>query len=226
MMQYDFIKQLLDKVEIYESTVSGSKPININHFAQWLLADTSIVQQNKKVLAESSLENAMPQNYPQEGKTKGGVGALIGLMYRYAKNYTKKALQKTPLQTLDEFTYLATLLQYPMTKMQVITQHVHEKTTGMAVIQRLVKQNWVKQSNNAADRRSQIIELTDEGRMVLRGAFLEMSKVSNIVTANLTAAEEAELTRILEKLDLLHRHILDTEKTLDLDKILEKHVGK
>jgi DNA-binding MarR family transcriptional regulator len=211
-MQYEFIKHLIDKVAIYEKTVSDDKPINIKDFAQWILADASTVSQGKEASAE-----------PQK-ETKGGIGALIGLMFRYAKNYTKKALENTPLQTLDEFTYLATLLQYPMTKTQLITQHVQEKTTGMAVIQRLLKQNWVKQSENTADGRSQIVEITKEGRMVLRGAFLSMSKVSAIVTANLTEAEKVELTRILEKLDLLHRNILETEKTLDLDKIIEKYV--
>ena len=208
-MQYEFIKQLIDKVVIYEETVSDSKPININDFAQWVLTGTSTASQSIEV--------------PAESVRKGGIGALIGLMFRYAKNYTKKALQNTPLQTLDEFTYLASLMQYPMTKTQLITQHVQEKTTGMAVIQRLLKQNWVKQSENTADGRSQIVEITDEGRMVLRGAFLSMSKVSAIVTANLTEAEKVELTRILEKLELHHRHILETEKTLDLDKIIEKY---
>ena len=81
----------------------------------------------------------------------------------------KKALEKTPLQTLEEFTYLATLLQSPMTKTQLINQHIQEKTTGMAVIQRLIKQNWVKQSENTADGRSQIVEITAEGRTILRG---------------------------------------------------------
>ena len=53
-------------------------------------------------------------------------------MYRYARNYSKKALEKTPLQTIDEFTYLGVLMQSPMTKTQLINRHVQEKTTGMA----------------------------------------------------------------------------------------------
>lgn len=219
-MQYEFIIQLIDKVAIYEKTVSDNKPININDFAQWILTDASTTTHSTEVSVES-MQKAV---HTEGAKRNGGIGALIGLMFRYAKNYTKKALENTPLQTLDEFTYLASLIQYPMTKTQLITQHVQEKTTGMAVIQRLLKQNWVKQSENTADGRSQIVEITDEGRMVLRGTFLSMSKVSSIVTANLTEAEKEELTRILEKLDLLHRHILETEKTLDLDKIIEKHV--
>ena len=146
-------------------------------------------------------------------------------MYRYARNYSKKALEKTPLQTIDEFTYLGVLMQSPMTKTQLINRHVQEKTTGMAVIQRLLKRNWVKQSDNSADARSQIIELTAEGRTVLMGAFSEMLKVSSIVTANLTTAEKVELNRILEKLNVFHRTILDKEKTLDLDSVLEKYVA-
>jgi MarR family transcriptional regulator, lower aerobic nicotinate degradation pathway regulator len=225
-MPYDFIKQLIDKVQTYETTVSDNKPMDINDFAKWILADASTASNGIEASAKpfyTEGTSRVNQEENNQNKRNGGVGALIGLMYRYARNYAKKALHNTPLQTLEEFTYMATLMQYPMTKTQIITQHVHEKTTGMAVIQRLVKQNWVKQSNNTADGRSQIIELTDEGRIILRGAFLEMYKVSAIVTANLTAEEKTELTRILEKLDLLHRHILETEKVLDLDKIVAQY---
>ena len=96
----------------------------------------------------------------------------------------------------------------------------------MAVIQRLLKQNWVKQSDNSTDGRSQIIELTAEGRTVLMGAFSEMLKVSSIVTANLTTAEKVELNRILEKLNIFHRTILDKEKSLDLSTIIEKYTPR
>ena len=214
-MQYQFLKQLIEQAETYENKVSNSESLNINDFAKWVLTETSTPSDVKKASEKP--------NFTEGGQSSDHIGELIGLMYRYARNYSKKALEKTPLQTIDEFTYLAALMRSPMTKTQVINRHVQEKTTGMAVIQRLLKQNWVKQSDNSTDGRSQIIELTAEGRTVLMGAFSEMLKVSSIVTANLTTAEKVELNRILEKLNIFHRTILDKEKTLDLDNVLEKY---
>ncbi|MBL7817235.1 MAG: winged helix-turn-helix transcriptional regulator [Saprospiraceae bacterium] len=205
-MDYDFLKKIIDKVALYELEASDSEWTSLQSFAEWLLD------------ANKTVEKAP---HTEGGKTN--IGELVGLMYRYGKNYSKKALAATPLQTIDEFTYLATLLEGDMTKTQLINRHIQEKTSGMAIIKRLLDQNWVSQRENEADKRSQILSLTDSGRAILRGAFFEMSKVSTIVTADLTEAEKAELVRILGKLELFHRTVFDNEKTLDLDIIIEKY---
>ncbi len=222
-LKYQFIKELIDKLSIYEATVSNSQPVNINNFAQWILRDASNVTLSIEASIDSSHAVLLTPNRSGGISRKGGIGALIGMMYRYAKNYSKKALATTPLQSLGEFTYLATLLHAPMTKTALIDEQVQEKTTGMAMIQRLIQKNWVKQSDNTTDGRSQIVELTHEGRSVVILAFSAMSKAAKIVTANLTEAEKTELTRILEKLETFHRNIIGNEKTIDLDAILEKY---
>jgi MarR family transcriptional regulator, lower aerobic nicotinate degradation pathway regulator len=203
-MDYDFLKALIEKAEEYELNHKNRDVKTIEHFSEWLSV---------------SLPNSRVENVENEG----GIGQLIGLMYRYAKNYSKKALKNTPIQTIEEFTYMASLMEKPLTKTQVIDKHAQEKTTGMAIIQRLLRQGWIMENKNEADGRSQIIAMTDLGHNILRGAFSEMGKVSRIVTAHLSDTEKAELMRILIKLDTFHRTIFDTEKTLNLDTIIEKY---
>ena len=203
-MDTNFLKKLIDAAETFEGEQQEAEPKTLEQFSEWLLAN-------------------LTKPTTRETPTEGGIGQLIGLMYRYAKNYTKKALKNTPIQTIDEFTYLATLMENPLTKTQVIERHAQEKTTGMAIIQRLLRQGWIEQRDNEADRRSHIIQLTALGHQILRGGFAEMGKVARVVEANLDTAEKAELTRILEKLETFHRTVFDNEKTEDLDIIIEKY---
>lgn len=203
-MDYDFLKKLLDKVEEFEQAQQNVQPKTITDFSEWLSTHT-------------------PKPTTKQIKIEGGIGQLVGLMYRYAKNYTKKALKNTPIQTLDEFTYMASLMESPLTKTQVIERHAQEKTTGMAIIQRLLRKGWVTESANEADGRSQIIHLTDAGTQILRGGFFEMSKVSRIVEAHLKDDEKELLMQLLIKLDAFHRTVFDNEKTTDLDTIIEKY---
>ena len=203
-MDYDFLRKLIDVAEEFEHDQQSLQPKTIETFSEWLSAKT-------------------PKLTAQPIETEVGIGQLVGLMYRYAKNYTKKALKNTPFQTLDEFTYMASLMESPLSKTQVIERHAQEKTTGMAIIQRLVRKGWVSESANEADGRSQIIQLTDSGSQILRGGFFEMGKVSRIVEADLKGDEKEMLIQILTKLDAFHRTVYDHEKTTDLDTIIEKY---
>ena len=66
------------------------------------------------------------------------------MMYHYAKGYIKKALRDSYLQTSDEFSFLITLMTYDsITKGELITKHVMEKTSGSEVIRRLIKRGMI-----------------------------------------------------------------------------------
>ena len=90
-MQYQFLKQLIEQVENYENTVSNNKSLNMTDFAQWILTETSTLSDVKEA-SEKPI-------FTEGGQPPDHIGELIGLMYRYARNYSKKALEKTPLQT-------------------------------------------------------------------------------------------------------------------------------
>jgi hypothetical protein len=59
-------------------------------------------------------------------------------MFRFAKQYSKKALENTNLKTIDDFGFLSSLIvAESMTKTELINRHVLEITTGMEIIKRL-----------------------------------------------------------------------------------------
>lgn len=156
-------------------------------------------------------------------KTATDVSILVSLLFRYAKNYIKKALKDSPIKTADEFSFLIMLLTYDsMTKQELITSQVMEKTSGIEIINRMIKKEFILQYDDENDGRSKRIRISDTGRIELVKILPQMNRVSQIVVGNLTTQEQSMLSFLMRKLDHFHNDIFLNEKEMDFDKILEK----
>lgn len=225
-MNYKLIKEVLDKLEVYDATVEDKNQLSLGGFVLYLAAmhvkdfesqrldngDQSSAERDKRLALEATpttIDVAIGQN--------------IVFLYRYAKHYTKKALKNSPLKTTDEFTYLATLLNFnTLSKIELINKSVQEKTTGMETIKRLLKNNLIEQFDNPDDQRSQMIQLTEKGRGVLFGVFHNMGLVSKILPGNLTENEKTQLAYLLKKLDNYHHDLHLNKKTGNLEDLIYK----
>src|SRR5688572_24585175 len=84
------------------------------------------------------------------------ISRLVGVMYRYAKTYIKKALKGSVIQTADEFTFLIILMTHKsLSKTELINKNIMEKTSGTEIIKRLIKKGLVIQFDDQNDRRAQ-----------------------------------------------------------------------
>jgi MarR family transcriptional regulator, lower aerobic nicotinate degradation pathway regulator len=219
MNRYDLIKYFIDKVEAYEQAQTDVNNLSVEGFNDWMFEQFL----DKKVEAKPRLEN----EHHSANKVNIDLSGLVGTLYRYVKTYSKKAFEHSVIQNIDEFTYLAFLISYgKMTKSELISRNVHEKTTGMEIIRRLISHSFVVQSDDANDKRSQNVEITQAGQVEIFKLFQEMSKVSTIVGGNLTEQEKMILSYLLNKLDGFHRHIYDHEKHDNLDSLMEKYFAK
>lgn len=219
MTRYDLIKFFIDKIEAYEQEQKGHNALSVEGFNDWMFQQ---FLNNKNVpKKETELKHA-------QGNEKDiNLSVLIGTLYRYVKHYSKKVFESSQVQTIDEFTYLAVLMNYgDMTKSALISYNVHEKTTGMEIIRRLIKYEFITQTDDFRDKRSQIIGITEMGKIEIFKLFREMSKVSTIVTGDLSSQEKMVLSYLLEKLDLFHRQIYDHEKKENLDFLVGKYFGQ
>jgi MarR family transcriptional regulator, lower aerobic nicotinate degradation pathway regulator len=219
MNRYDLIKYFIDKVESYEQAQTDAQNLSVEGFNDWMFKQFL----NKKVDAKPRLEN----EHHTANEVNINLSSLVGTLYRYVKTYSKKAFEHSVIQNIDEFTYLAFLISYgKMTKSELISRNVHEKTTGMEIIRRLISHGFVIQSDDAHDKRSQNVEITAAGQVEIFKLFEEMSKVSTLVSGNLSEQEKMILSYLLNKLDVFHRHIYDHEKHDDLDVLMEKYFAK
>ena len=140
--------------------------------------------------------------------TTSDISILIVLMNHYAKWYIKKVLRDSLLQTPDEFSFLITLMTYDsLSKSELITKQVMEKTSGSEVIRRLIKRGLIVESADENDKRSIRVSITKSGREEILRILPLMGKVSEIVVGNLSAEEINTLSYLLKKLDYFHNDI-------------------
>jgi MarR family transcriptional regulator, lower aerobic nicotinate degradation pathway regulator len=214
MKNHELLKSLIEQVERYENQNPEAQPLALSDFTTWLSASQSKEE-----------TNAFSRVHEFEKADEVNIGSLVGGLSRYVKMYAKKALENSAINTIEEFTFLAvTWDKNSISKTDLITRNVIEKTTGMAIIKRLLNLGFLHQTDSETDGRSQVVSLTESGKMELMKLFGEMSKVSVIVSGQLNREEKQTLQIILKKLDNFHKNVVDTEKELDLDHIIAKHI--
>lgn len=158
-----------------------------------------------------------------ENRTATNVSILVSLLYRYAKMYSRKAMKESGLKSVDEFALLITLMTHDsISKQELIKEQVLEKTSGIEIVNRLIRQGFVDQFDGDKDRRSKLLRITPQGRKEILQILPRMNQVSKIVVGNLTQTEQNLLTFLMRKLDHFHNDIFMNDKDAGLEDILLK----
>jgi DNA-binding MarR family transcriptional regulator len=151
----------------------------------------------------------------------GMVIAYIGKMGRYADNYSRKAMSKTPLGSIEEFTYTIPLLQdESLTKSELIHKNGHAITTGTEIIKRLLKKKILTQFPDEKDKRSMRVKLTDSGKTALFASMPVTKNIATLATGILSNEELMQLLSTLKKLDVFHDNIHRNSKNIEVDELI------
>ena len=196
-MKYELLQTLLPHLEAYERTYpKGQSP---QHFAVWLVRQTT----------DSAQWSEPSGGQAEREQLDGAIGKLLIYLNRYVKIYARKALEGSPLGTMDEFVYLVMLTeQGALTKSDLIQRNRHEKPTGMEIIRRLLALGLIAQRDDLDDRRSKRLTITAAGTEVSGQVAGQMTKVFTLLTGNLTIAEKLLLLQLLDKLENFHQLVL------------------
>lgn len=158
-----------------------------------------------------------------ENRTATSVSILVSLLSRYAKMYARKAMKDSGIKTVDEFAILITLMTHDsISKQELIKEQVLEKTSGIEIVNRLIRQGYIEQFDGEKDRRSKQLKVTVQGRREILQILPRMNQVSKIIVGNLTQTEQNLLTFLMRKLDHFHNEIFMNEKDAGLEDILRK----
>ena len=132
-------------------------------------------------------------------------------------------MKDSGLRTVDEFALLITLMTHEsISKQELIKEQVLEKTSGIEIVNRLIRQGYVEQFDGEKDRRSKMLKITAQGRQEIIQILPRMNQVSKIVVGNLTQTEQNLLTFLMRKLDDFHNDIFMNEKDAGLEDILRR----
>ncbi len=160
--------------------------------------------------------------YKEQKGSATDISILIVLLFRYAKGYIKKALKNSPIKSADEFSFLMTLMTYDhLSKSELITKQVMEKTSGTEIINRLIKLGLIEQFADEADKRSVRIKMTMTGRTEIYKILPQMGVVSQIVSGNLNDSEKTMLAYMLRKLEHFHNDIFMNKKDNELEELVK-----
>ncbi|MGY4386085.1 DNA-binding MarR family transcriptional regulator [Pedobacter sp. UYP24] len=204
MKSYQLIHQLIDLVAQLEEENHG-REASLNDFTGFLLNKVGDPAANHSINNESRFGDNDQTALESAYQLDNNIGRLFVHMSRYAKSYIKKALEETPLKTAEDFTALAILLTHThLSKSELISHNLQEKTSGTEVVKRLIDSKLVKQWDDVKDKRSKHIAITEEGKEVLYKVFVDMNYVGQMITGKLTIAEKFTLQYLLQKLENFH----------------------
>lgn len=211
-MSYQLLHELLDLVERYEE-FRGNAELSMSNFLRF--ADQSLEQQ------ASTKESGVAMK--GHAYLNAMIARDISFVYRYMRYIVRKAIKDTPLQTIDEYTYLITLMaKGEMTKTELNNYNVIEKTSGSEIIRRLLKSGLISQMRNMEDRRSLLLSITPEGRRVVRDLLPRMQQSSDILLRDLSWDQKIFLHTLHEQLYESNHPLFLTERETDLDELLKK----
>ena len=175
-MSYPLLHELLDLVERYEEFRGNAEQSmsNFLRFADQTLEQQTSSEEQKAGMRGHAYLNAM-------------IARDISFVYRYMRYFVRKAIKDTPLQTIDEYSYLITLMaKGEMTKTELNNYNVVEKTSGSEIIRRLLKGGLISQTRNLQDRRSLLLSITPKGREVVKELLPRMQQSSDLLLRDLS----------------------------------------
>ena len=209
-MNYDILHELINKAQEYESqTGQKLEKEDMAIFSKWLYEKT-----NAEKKEEIKLE-------PTGETLDSIIGKFIGFMYRFAKFYTKKALENSPLTTLDDFTYLGSiLLKAGSSKTEIIDYHIHEKTTGIEILKRLKKNGFITEKKSVTDARSKSLFITETGKGIFFAHVGKMQKIGELIVGDLEEDEKLQLISLLNRLNDFHQPIYHQNKKESIEYLL------
>lgn len=210
---------LLDYLELYVSdNERDGRKLSTVDFIGFLNKNIEIASLKQDAISGGKDDFLTDQSV--ENKISTDISILVSLLFRYAKTYIKKALKGTQINTADEFSFLITLLTYDsLSKQELINIQVMEKTSGIEIINRLIKKGYICQFADETDKRSKRIRITDSGRRELISILPQMNLVAKIIVGKLSKEEQHTLVYLLRKLDDYHNDIFLNQKQAGLEEL-------
>lgn len=221
MKTKEILIELLDLLEKYENdSIAGNVIPDTNGFLSYLKLERFPVVHKVDTIDGGHFN--WDESYGERNLQLTDISILVSMMHRYSKMYIKKAFKDSLLRTGDEFSFLITLLTHSsMTKKDAIHTQVMEKTSGIEVLNRLIKLGFVSQYRDEQDKRSVRVRITDLGRKSILEVLPNMKMVSEIVVGNLNDEEINTLANLLRKLDHFHNEIFNHRKDENLEELLQ-----
>ena len=128
---------------------------------------------------------------------------LIDRIDRLYLAYAEVAIEGVGLKSFEEFLFLNAIahLQEPR-KTEIITHVIRGLSSGLLIIERLKKYGYVKENNDADDRRSKRLVLTPKGTKVLHECYTRTNQLAKIYFEELSEDDTLLCIQLLKGIEI------------------------
>lgn len=218
MSKKDIVKELVEQFFNFDNEFQGEKGYTMTDFVGYLNVRYAV-----QPLTIRNIAGEEEKWIKEDDDANTDISTLLVFMYRYAVVYFKKALKEATINTLDEFSFLIVLMTYSsLSKTELIQKLIMEKTSGVEVIKRLLKNGLIEEFANPNDKRSVLVAITAKGKEELALLFPKMGLVGSVIVGNLTSSEISSFSFLLRKLDYYHNDIFLNHRNLTLEELQDR----
>ena len=185
------VAELIEHLRRFE-VEKGQEPKDVKEFAIWL----SQLMFESHVSVESNQEES---NIDME------LTFLLIMQSKHYKTYCKEALVNTDINSPDEYSFLYHLsLVDSFRKMELVHIHLLEAPSGIEVIKRLLKKEFIEEFDDMDDKRAKRVRITNKGRKETDKITPQMKSVYSKMTAEMSLKEKLYAVSLLKELNDYH----------------------
>jgi len=135
---------------------------------------------------------------PPPPAARPGTTGTIVLLTRLARAVFMRSSVDLVGMNLRNMVTLAYLRDHPSASQQTMTEDLSmDSNTGVLVLNDLEDLEYVERRRDPADRRRHIVDITEAGLEALEAAEVAQGSIEDEILGGLSAAERAELRRLL-----------------------------
>jgi DNA-binding MarR family transcriptional regulator len=146
---------------------------------------------------------------------------LLGIISSYMKVYIDSAIEEIPeIKRADDFYVLNTLGNLGESrKTDVIATHFLELSSGIDLMNRLVKVKLIQERTDPEDKRSRLMSVTDKGQRVLMKCYEKFSRMAEITFWGMSIDDKKLCIQLLRGVEIKHGTIVHGMRGKSLNEI-------
>lgn len=195
----NIVTALIEQIKRFESE-KGQEPQDIKEFTIWL---NQVVFEHHTSLKSGHEEDDIDME----------LTFLLIMQSKHYKMYCKEALVDTEINSPDEYSFLYHLsLVESFRKMELIHIHLLEAPSGIEVIKRLLKKDFIEEFDDPDDKRAKRVRITKKGKQETERLAPNMKQVYSKMTAKMSFKEKTHVISFLRELNEYHSTPKDKRK--------------
>lgn len=154
------------------------------------------------------------------------IAKLMGRLGAILTTYFKLALKEGDEVELDVFYCLNTIFHHgEVRKIDVISYNFFEQTTGIDLLNRLKKADYISERTDPSDKRAKLVQLTDTGKQLLFSLYQRLYFPAYLLFGEMSNVDIQLMLSLLGPIEAKHGKILGENRTKGFNDLLVETLG-